>query len=334
MAELEKAHRLAINQLLDHSLFTGTIDPSMRQGEVKARTVYQSPAGKRRIQGWFSRLFGEAPTGFQDNWLWLMGPGALTTDQVTILLATLKAVINTPAAQGVEADRVIEAEPVVASVHSAISKYSEPQIRRIIDNLFMERFKLLTPDNPEVTDEKNTTVEEYWDVAEDFVPAAQLIVAVLKQQVKRASDVTPIQAVNRYLLTHRYLDRQEPQLWATLQTDKAGIAEMWAPLQRFYLEVGDDYAVLLDGSRRQLQSRQYFVALAVARSLGSGLPESDLGQRIRQFTEQLYSAAAVNPSLVKAELLNNGLAREEAGFWLATPVAKRFAITLGEHNGK
>lgn len=335
MVELEKAHRLAINQLLDHAVFTGTIDQGMRQGEKKAREVYQSPSGRQRIQGWFTRLFGEAPTGFRDNWLWLMGPGKLPATHVTVLLATLKAVINTPAAQGIEADRVIEARPVIAAVHSAVPELGERKIRKIIDGLFVERFKLLTPDNPEVAEEKNSTVQEYWDVAEDFVSAAQLLVSALKAQLKPSPvSVTPVQQVNQFLLKYPYLDQTSPQLWATLKENKVVIAEMWAPLQRFYLEVGDDYALLLDGARRQLQSRQYFVALAVARSLGGGLPEADLGQRIKSLARQLYPEAVVNQTQVKEEIENNGLAQEKNGFWTPTPVAKRFAITLGDNDGK
>ncbi|MFD1392052.1 hypothetical protein ACFQ3L_00415 [Lacticaseibacillus jixianensis] len=335
MAELEKAHRLAINQLLDHAIFTGSIDQGMRQSERKSREVYQSPSGRQRIQGWFSRLFGEAPTGFRDNWLWLMGPEKLPATHVTVLLATLKAVINTPAAQGIEADRVIEARPVIAAVHSAVPELGERKIRKIIDSLFVERFKLLTPDNPEVAEEKNSTVQEYWDVAEDFVSAAQLLVSALKTGLKpNLESATPLQQVNRYLLKHRYLDQTQPQLWATLKANKVAVADMWAPLQRFYLEVGDDYALLLDGARRQLQSRQYFVALAVARSLGAGVPDADLGQRIKMLSRQLYSEAVVNQTQVKEEIENNSLAQEKNGFWIATPVAKRFAITLGDSDGK
>ena len=335
MVELEKAHRLAINQLIDHAIFTGTIDQSMRQGEMKAREVYQSPSGRQRIQGWFSRLFGEAPTGFRDSWLWLMGPNKLPATHVTVLLATLKAVINTPAAQGIEADRVIEARPVIAAVHSAVPELDERELRKIIDSLFVERFKLLTPDNPEVAEEKNSTVQEYWDVSEDFVSAAQLLVSALKTGLKpHLENATPLQQVNRYLLKHRYLDQTQPRLWATLKTNKVVIADMWAPLQRFYLEVGDDYALLLDGARRQLQSRQYFVALAVARSLGAGVPDADLGQRIKMLARQLYPEAVVNQTQVKDEIENNSLAEEKNGFWIATPVAKRFAITLGDNDGK
>jgi hypothetical protein len=60
------------------------------------------------------------------------------------------------------------------------------------------------------------------------------------------------------------------------------------------------------------------------------LPQDQLGRRIKLLARQLYPQAAINQTQVKEALVDNGLARLENGSWLATPVAKRFAITLEE----
>jgi hypothetical protein len=160
---------------------------------------------------------------------------------------------------------------------------------------------------------------------------AQLLVQALRASIATAAaPVSAQQRVNAYLLTHRFMDATAGELWGSLQQQKVAIAAAWQPLQRFYLEVGDDYALLLDANRRQLSSRQYFLALKVAQSLGVGLPQDQLGRRIKLLARQLYPQAAINQTQVKEALVDNGLARLENGSWLATPVAKRFAITLEE----
>lgn len=329
MAELDKAQRLVINQLLDHAVFTSSVSTSMSELEIRARRVYQSPLGQQRINGWFARSFGFVPQSYRDNWLWLAGPNRLSVTEVRILLATLKAVINTPAAQGVEADRVIATQPIVTAVRSVVPELGDRQINKVIHQLFVDRFGLLIPDTPEVNDEENSTVDEYWDVATDFVPIAQLLVQSMQQSLKAdVPAITPIQRVNAYLLKFRSMTPKLGALWQTLQENKQAIADLWVPLQRFYLEVGDDYALLLDANRRQLKSRQYFVAIAVARSLGAGVANGDLGRRIAQLSEQLYPNESVNPSFVREELRNNALAYQDNDYWVATAVASRFAITL------
>lgn len=335
MANLTKAERTVINQLVDHSVFTGTKTEDMRAGALAARDAYQRPEGQRRINGWFNQVFGTVPQSFQDSWLWLMGPDSMDQTAITVLLATFKAVINTPAAQGVAADRVIESRPVIASVQTAVPDLSEKQVGRLIDELFVQRLQLLVPDNPVATESvaRSQLIDEFWDVDADFVPVAQLMVQALQRSMQtEASTVTATQKVNAYLLKYRYMDARAGSLWSTLREQKGQIANMWQPLQRFYLEVGDHYAVLLDGNRRQSTSRQYFVALAVASSLTEGLPEEQLGKRIRKMARQLYPAANVNPSMVKDELRNCALAEPQHGFWVATPLARRFAITVEDKN--
>ncbi|TLQ05634.1 hypothetical protein FEZ51_00170 [Pediococcus stilesii] len=280
MAKLTKAERAVIEQLLTHGVFTGTKTDDMKASALAARDAYQKPEGQRRINGWFNQVFGRVPMSFQDNWVWLMGPNQLSSDEITVLLATLKAVINTPAAQNVEADRVIEAHPIITSVQTVTNGLSDKQVGKLIDELFVQRFQLLVPDN--LVDPKssatNQVVNEYWDVSVDFVEIAQLLVQAMQTSLTTASEpISMQQQVNAYLLKHRYLDKNEGGLWEALLQQKKQISAVWQPLQRFYLEVGDNYAALLDADRRQLSSRQYFVALAVARSLKSGLPEDLLG---------------------------------------------------------
>lgn len=331
MAKLTKAERAVIEQLLTHGVFTGTKTSDMKASAMAARDAYQKPEGQRRINGWFNQVFGRMPQSFQDNWVWLMGPRQLSSAEITVLLATLKAVINTPAAQGVEADRVIEARPVIASVQTVTPALSDKQVGKMIDDLLVQRFQLLTPDNPVNADSTaaSLVVDEYWDVAVDFVAIAQLLVQAMQASLQTTNEsVSAQQQVSAYLLKHRYMDQDAGSLWTTLLQQKDQISAVWQPLQRFYLEVGDDYAALLDADRRQLSSRQYFIALAVARSLKSGLPDDLLGTRIKQLARQLYPKANVNQTQVKAELQLNGLAKCVHGSWIATPLAQRFAITL------
>lgn len=335
MTKLTQAESFVVTELLNHGVFTGTKTDGMSALALAARDAYQRPDGQRRINGWFNQVFGRAPQSFQDNWVWLAGSQYLTPQAVAVLLATLKAVINTPATQGVESDRVIESRPVITSVQTAVPALSDKQIGKIITDLFVDRFRLLTPDNPvnENTPAVSQLVTEYWDVAVDFVPVAQLLVQFLRASLAgKPTQATPQQRVNTYLLTHHFMDRRAGDLWKILQEQKEQIAASWQPLQRFYLEVGDNYAVLLDANRRQQTSRQYFLALATARSLGVGLPKAALNKRIKQLARQLYPKATINSTLVKDAMVANGLAYLYNESWIATPLTKRFAITVEDKN--
>lgn len=335
MTELEKSHLLVINQLLDHALFTHSLNPDMRQLEKHAHEVYQTPLGRKRINSWFNRVFGIVPTEFHGNWLWQIGPNRLPVQEVTVLLAAMKAIINSPATKGLEADSVIEARPIIESVRSVNDEVSEKEIAKIIHELLVDRYQLLKPDNLEVESEHSTTVDEYWDVAPDFVPVAQLLVQSMKKSLSATENNIPTatQRVNQYLLKFRYMSNKSP-LWSKLTENKMEIAEMWRPLRRFYLEVGDDYALLLDGNRRQQRSRAYFVALGVSHSLGAGMPDVDLGAQIRLMARQLYPDATVNQSFVKDALTDSALARCINGFWVATPIAQRFNYTLEDNSNE
>lgn len=327
MSELTKPERTVINQLLDHAVFTASITPDTKPAQAAAITAFARPSGKRKVNGWFQNMFGTTPLPFQDNLLWLQGPDRLSEAQVAVLLATLKAIINMPEVQQNSADRVVAVQPVVTAVHSVVPQLDEVEIAKVIADLFENRLGLLTADQPETSGESVGEVEEFWDVDVDFVAVANLLVqAIAKPQ--DSPKHTDIQRANIYLLKHRYLAKAtQPDLFAVVQANAQAIAAAWADAQRFYLEVGDDYAMLLDATRRQKNAKQYFVALAVAHTLGAGLADDALGPRIRQVCQQLYPNANINQTLVKDELRLSALAYQHHGYWQATPIAKRYAIS-------
>lgn len=69
------------------------------------------------------------------------------------------------------------------------------------------------------------------------------------------------------------------------------------------------------------------MALAVARSLGAGLPEDQLNQRIHQVVAQLFgSPQKVAVGQVRAALFDNGLALQAGQNVLPTAIAQRFSV--------
>ena len=79
-----------------------------------------------------------------------------------------------------------------------------------------------------------------------------------------------------------------PHLWQVFRENKEIIEKDWHELQRYYLECGNDYALLLDDYRKPSKSRQFYVAVKVAQSLGAGLSRSEYHHRIKQIWYQLY----------------------------------------------
>lgn len=331
MSELPRTVRQIISQLIDQEMFLAVTDERLSKAGRSAVEANKRPETQRRVTGYLRDLLGVAPLNFQDQLLLLIGPGREPDSVVRVVLATLKAVINSPDMQGVTATHVVACLSIVSAVHSIVPELDEREVRAVIDQVFVDRFKLLQLDHPE-TDlgESDAEVAEFWDVSPAFVGEAQNLVIYLQSTLQTAA-VTPQQRVNRYLLTRLSLTKAtQPALWAVLQENKVAIETQWAQLSRFYLEVGDDYALLLDSERRPVKSRQFFVAVKVAQSLGSGLASAELNARIRLVNQQLYPDNALPLNVVKTELLGAGLAEEKAGFWLKTPVADRFSISLTE----
>lgn len=331
MVELHANERLIIDRLFDHGVFTSTVTPEMNQNVIDAIMAFKRPIVQRRVMNYLRDLLGVVPVAYQENLVFLPSYQHLTPDEVHVLLATLKTVINEPSLQVNADERVVATQTIVRQVRSEVTDLDEKLIFRLIRQLFVERFKLFTPERLEqAASEQEALVEEYWSVSPDFTSFAQCMVDSLQPQPHTA--LNEIQQVDQALLMRPFLSpRTTPRLWQLLTINKMKIAEKWAPLQRFNLEIGADYAVLLDRQRPKINSKPYTVALAVARSLGVGLPEKQLGQRIHQLNQQLFNNAnEVALSLVRAALFDNGLASITGHNIVPTAVVSRFAVQITE----
>ncbi|WP_049150775.1 hypothetical protein, partial [Lacticaseibacillus rhamnosus] len=268
---------------------------------------------------------------FQENLLFLLGTEKLSPVQVHVLLATVKTIINEPELQNNQADRAIATQKIVRQVHSEVTELDERELLRTIDALFVKRFGLFTPDRLE-DDSENVPAEidDYWEVHPDFNEFAQNLVNYLVN-TQTPEELSEIQKVNRVLLTEQFMSpKANPQLWSTLAVNKQEIAEQWAQGGRFVLEIGDRYALLLDTQRQPSVAKPYLVALAVAHQLGAGVAAADLTALIRKVTEEIFSGFTIQPSQVKAALLENDLMVSQDDYWLPTPIVERFLVTQEE----
>lgn len=146
-------------------------------------------------------------------------------------------------------------------------------------------------------------------------------------QQRPIPDLTPVQMVNRALLIQQYVSRtRQPNLFQTLVDHRDAIAAQWRQLQRFDLEVGENYALLLDTMRQPVTARAFVVGIAVAQQLGIGLPDNELNQLIRAITPTIIGKNSVNPTEVKKALLANSLVEEKDGFYHPTALIKRFDV--------
>lgn len=205
-------------------------------------------------------------------------------------------------------------------VHSEVTELDERELLRTIDALFVKRFGLFTPDRLE-DDSENVPAEidDYWEVHPDFNEFAQNLVNYLVN-TQSQEELSEIQKVNRVLLTEQFMSpKANPQLWSTLAVNKQEIAEQWAQGGRFVLEIGDRYALLLDTQRQPSVAKPYLVALAVAHQLGAGVAAADLTALIRKVTEEIFPGFTIQPSQVKAALLENDLMVNQDDYWLPTP---------------
>ncbi|MEE6716345.1 hypothetical protein [Schleiferilactobacillus harbinensis] len=327
MAKLQSSERLIINQLFDHSVFTSTVTPDMTHATVDAINALKRPAVQKKITSYLNDLVGMGPDNYQENLLFLLGPNQLDPDAVHVLLATLKTIINEPNLQTAEADRLVVAEKIVRQVRSEVINLGEKEIYRLITRLFVDRLGLLTPDQIDgPLPDQTEFVTEYWDVSPDFTAVAKCLVdALIAEQTP--PQLTQSQQVNRELLLHRYMSPDTaPVLWPVLVANKHAIAAQWTELQRFVLECGNDYALLLDSQRQQSAAMPYVAALAVANSLGVGIPAADLNGRIHQIAQQLYPHKDISVSDVKTALSDNALIQHQQNFISPTPLVQRFAV--------
>jgi len=325
MSDLHGTEQLIVNELFDHGIFTSTITDHTTQATADAINALKRPATQQRLNAFLSNLVGVGPSNFQENLVFLPGEKWLAPDTVHVLLATLKAIINLPELQNTQLDRVVDVRTVVRQVHSEVVNLDEKEIRRQIIDLFVQQLGLFTEDEPETEqDDQAQEVEEYWDVSPDFNFIAQCLVDQL-QVAHQLPELTATQRVNRALLNQRFLSASS-RLWPDLIANKIIIADQWRQTNRFVLECGDDYALLLDERRTPSTAKPFVIAVGVARSLGVGIPEEQLSMRIHQVSEQVLPGYPINISLVKEALRDNALARVQDGYVMATPLVHRFAM--------
>ncbi|KRM32993.1 hypothetical protein FC83_GL000084 [Agrilactobacillus composti DSM 18527 = JCM 14202] len=334
MAELQNSERLIINTLFDHTIFTSTPTPDMTNATVAAINALKRPRVQRKITRYLKDLVGMGPDNYQENLLFLLGPSQLAADDVHILLATLKAIINEPNLQTAETTRLVTTEKIVRQVRSEVVNLDEKIIYRRITQLFVERLNLLTPDRIDgPTPDQTEFVTEYWDVSPDFNAVAKCLVDALIAE-QNTPKLSLIQQVNRTLLLERFMSpTTTPALWPILVANKQAIAKQWGELKRFVLECGSDYALLLDTQHQQSAAMPYIVALAVAHSLGAGLPEKDLNQRIHEIAAQLYPKKTISVTDVRSALLENALIQIDPHFVSPTPLVQRFAVQTKPKEG-
>lgn len=265
---LRQTEQLIINQLLDRNVFTSRPSRKASQAQQKAVQALKQTVTQQHINYYLNDLLGSRPENFQENLVLLLGAQRESATAVHVLLATLKAIINLPELQGDRTDRVVLAQSVIQQVHSEVVELDEGTIHREITRLFVDRFKLLTPDAPAyLPSEADQEITEYWDVDPNFNLVAQAMVNRLRHR-QETPPLTMRQRINRALLTHHYLTPQTaPQLWPELLANRAALAQQWAELDRFDLECGDGYALLLDKTRQPSQAKPTVVAIAVARAI-------------------------------------------------------------------
>ncbi|MCH4056935.1 hypothetical protein [Lapidilactobacillus gannanensis] len=325
--------QIIINRLLDQSVCGALPESSDSQAISTALSAIKKTAVQQRINHYLKDLLGIAPENYQENLVLLLGAELVEPETVHVLLATLKAVLNIPELQGNQDDRAVATQTIIQRVHSEVVELDEKEIRKLISQLFVERFKLFVPDLPEYTlNDQEQEVEDYWDISPNFNLIAQSMINVFIRQetaVKNRAELTEVQQVNQALLTRRYLSRLEmPQLFATLMAHKKEIATAWAELNRYDLECGDDYALLLDHNRRPSQAKPTVVAIAVAQDIGVGIPERELTDRIKLVAARLLPDFAISTSSVKEALREFSLVTFENEFVSPTPIAQRFAAVV------
>jgi len=321
--KLFNSERLIINQLIDTGLFANSMK-SFSKEMAEATESLKKTIVQQKVNNYLHDLIGIYPESIQEILLLLIGSEFESPETVHVLLATLKAVINLPELQDERTDRDVLTQTIVRQVHSEVTDLDEREIHRLITTLFVDRFKLFTLDHPEFIDsEHNQEISEYWNVDPNFNLIAQGIVDQLTS--KNNIVLNDTQRVNRALLIHRYISaKRSPYLWDILLNKKDKIAEQWDNLDRFYLECGDGYALLLDKKRQQVKSKPAVVAIEVAHRIHSGISESELNQEIKVIAKEFFPNSNIGLSLVKDALNDFGLINIRNGFVFPTPIIARF----------
>lgn len=326
MAELRITDQLIVSELLDNNVFSSATTGQTTRARVEAVNSLKKPQTQQRIGAYLKNLIGQGPENFQENLVLMFGDRSLDEDMVHVLLATLKAVINLPSLQNNQTEHVIATQMLVRQVRSEVVNLDEKEIQRLITMLFVDRLSLFKSDYMEpLSDEETDTVAEYWDIDPNFNAIAQGIVNQL--EMTSSPNILPVQKINRRLLENSFVNRRQlGPLWDVLITNKTEIAAQWAQTGRFILECGDNYALLLDTKRQPSVAKPFVLAIAVAHSLGVGVQEEFLNQRIHEISDQMFPKSTLSISNVKQELFDNQLVRNNHGFIVPTTLSSRFKV--------
>lgn len=326
--ELGNTEKMIINRLLDQELFTSTPEPTTTKATINAIRAFKQGYKQRRVYHFFNHLIGTQPLNYGNNLVLLIGPGELNDAEKHVLLATLKAVISSPEMDGLASDMVIDSQSIIQQVHSEVVELDEPTIYGIIDDIFVKRFGLFTPDYPEGDEASRSEImDPFWDINPDFISITHEMIEYMSHP-QDTGNLTERQRVNRVLLRFRYLSPHRfPELWPQLVANKEQLMADWAPLERFRLECGEDYAILLDNQQKKSEAKPLIVAIALANRLHDPIKKTKLTPKIREVTKELFPGRTVNPSDVKRGLLENALVSENGNYYQPTPVAKRFNVT-------
>jgi len=324
-ARLSNLERLIVNQLIDTGVFTRNHLKQTRE-MTDAIMALKKTVVQNRVNNYLKDLIGINPENIQENLLLTLGSENESAEIVHVFLATLKAIINLPELQNGSSDRSVLTQTIVRQVRSEAVDLDENEVKRLITKLFVERFKLFTEDRPDVAQSEQTQeIIEYWNVSPDFNLVAQAIVNHLTST--QTLGLTDVQRVNRALLINGYISpKMSSHLWEVLLDKKDKIAEQWENLDRFDLECGDDYAVLLDKKRQKSKSKPAVVAIAVAHSIHAGISEAKLNQLIKDSINKLFPAKDISVTNVKDLLSKLYLIKIKNDFVYPTPIVKRFAI--------
>ncbi|BDZ29596.1 hypothetical protein MH1LPH_00620 [Lactiplantibacillus brownii] len=109
--------------------------------------------------------------------------------------------------------------------------------------------------------------------------------------------------------------------------NRTEIAEQWAQLGRFDLELGDDYALLLDTQRTPSEAKPFIIAIVVAHALGNaGIREAELTALIKKMMAGMPAVSNVTTTQVKQALADYDLVTKADGFISPTPLVARFQV--------
>ncbi len=327
VTKLTNSEHMIVNQLLDNGLFTShPYKPS--KDMLNAVNVLRQTRNQQRINIYLRDLIGIQPENIQENLLLMFGEEYEDSETVHVLLATLKTIINLPELQTNQSDRTVLTQMVIRQVNSEVVELDEKSIRQIVTEIFVDQFKLFTLDYPEFApSEQNQEVTEYWHINPDFNTVAQAIVNCIKKDFDKQIDLTTIQKINQQLLIHRYIgSRRYPELWNYLYKNKSQIAEQWAALDRFDLEIGDSYALLLDKKRQQIKSKPAVTAISVAKSIRTGISQDKLNTLIKERIDDIFPNNYIALSQVKESLMDLGLIAIKNEFIFPTPIVQRFDL--------